>query len=568
MPIVQELQERATHKLKLLSGDAVSDVPNQFSERKELWLSFLWLFIPISLLLAGVFYAFSKQVQKYELQTALIQEESALNNASQMTSLVFMQKLSDLMVLAEGEVIKAYLHDNRDKNWLRAAREFALFANRKPSYQQLRYIDREGMEKLRINNQYGEQEIVPSKELQDKSKRYYFNESIKLDQGEIYISPLDLNIENGVIEQPVKPTIRFATPVVDSYGVKRGILVINDNPSELLQRLSNIFEARLGEAVMLNSNGYWLLGAPQERLWGFMYGHEDTFARQQPDVWVKVNNHQKGTLLTNDGLFIFQKAYPVNLRKQAAMANNKLDLSVSSKTLSGRHWIYLSHISHDVINDHTSKHLINALIAYMLLIFVGAVVSYFFARNTLQKKLAYHQLKQLATTDALTGLANRRELEKVALREFRRAQRFERDISFMMLDLDHFKKINDTFNHVIGDEVLQHVTHLCNGIIRGQDFFVRYGGEEFVLLLPETDLSGAKQLAERIRKRVSDTVYETEKIRIPISVSIGVSSILESDDEYGEILLRADQALYQAKRDGRNQVAVYQESWKKELRSS
>jgi hypothetical protein len=472
--------------------EAETETITVFSEKRELLISFLWLFIPVSLLLGGIFFAFSNQTQKYELQTALIREESALHSASQLTSLIFVQKLSDLFVLAEGEVLKNYLHDESLKNWIRVAREFSLFARRKPQYMQLRYLNDQGMEVIRINNRYGEQQIVPRYELQDKKSRYYFKEAIKLEQGAIYISPLDLNIEKGVIEQPTQPTIRFATPVVDGYGVKRGVLIINYNPEEFLQRIKEIFATKMGQAVMLNSQGYWLLGRPEEQLWGFMYGRDETYENQHPDVWSAMTSSDKGSFYNDDGLFVFQKTYPLDLSRQGTVENLPLNEmpGQASRRMGERYWIYVSHISKEKIDDLTLKRLLVASATYLLLFLVTAVISLFFARNAVQKKLAYRQLKQHATTDALTGLANRRELEKVGAREFRRAQRFDRQLSVMMLDLDHFKSINDTYNHTIGDQVLRHVASILSEIIRGQDMLFRYGGEEFLLLLPETHEMG------------------------------------------------------------------------------
>jgi diguanylate cyclase (GGDEF)-like protein len=533
-----------------------------FSKKRELLLSFLWLFMPVSLLLGGIFFAFSNQTQKFELQTALIREESALHSASQLTSLIFVQKLSDLFVLAEGEVLKNYLHDKSLKNWIRVAREFALFARRKPQYMQLRYLDGQGKEVVRINNRYGEQQIVPRNQLQDKSSRYYFKEVIKLDQGAIYISPLDLNVEKGVIELPAKPTVRFATPVVDGYGVTRGVLIINYDPAEFLQRIKEILTSRLGHAVMLNSDGYWLLGKPEEQLWGFMYGKQETFESEHPDVWSAMGSSDKGSFYTDDGLFVFQKTYPLDLSRQGTLENLQFkDLPEQApRPIGGRYWIYVSHISKDKIDDLSLKRILVASVTYLLLFIVTAVISLFFARNAVQKKLAYQQLKQYATTDALTGLANRRELDKVGMREFRRAQRFDRQLSVMMLDLDHFKAINDTYNHTMGDEVLCHVVSILNEFIRGQDILFRYGGEEFLLLLPESHEKGAKQLASRICTIVADSAYENEHLRIPVTISIGVSAIHDDDESFQDILVRADQALYQAKRSGRNRVVVYDES--------
>ena len=132
-----------------------------FSETRELIASFLLLFLPVSLLLTLIFYAFSNQTQEYELQTILLREELALNDASGLTSLLFEQKLSDLMVVAEGEVLRSYLHEQSHKNWTHVAREFSLLARRKPNYVQVRFIDHDGKEVVRINNSDRGQEIVP-----------------------------------------------------------------------------------------------------------------------------------------------------------------------------------------------------------------------------------------------------------------------------------------------------------------------------------------------------------------------------------------------------------------------
>lgn len=531
-------------------------VTNGFSEHKELILSFLALFLPASLLLASIFYAFSTQTEKYELQTTLIREESALNSASELTSLLFEQKLSDLLVLAEGEILRNYIHDPNLKNWIRTAREFSLFARRKPKYFQIRYLDNTGMEVIRINSADNVQEIVPQSEMQDKGNRYYFKEAIKLDVGEIYISPLDLNMERGEIEQPVKPTVRFATPVADGYGEKRGVVIINYTPNELLHRIADIFKSLRGDAVMLNSEGFWLHGVPDEQLWGFMYGNDETFAKQKPDVWSAVNNSDKGSFITNDGVYIFKKAYPLVRQRLGTLENVDETVVPSSNRVQERYWIYLSHISNNLIADLTAKRMIVATVTYLLLFLVTGVISVLFAKNSVQKKVAFRKLQQYATTDDLTGLANRRELDKVALREFKRATRFSRHLSVLMMDLDHFKTVNDSYGHNVGDRVLKHVADICLTAIRGQDFLARYGGEEFTILLPETDIENAALLAQRICDEIAAKAYQDGAQPIFITISIGVSEVEDSDDDVGELIYRADKALYEAKKRGRNRVVI------------
>ncbi|MET0070940.1 MAG: GGDEF domain-containing protein [Candidatus Thiodiazotropha sp.] len=529
---------------------------NGFSENKELMLSFLTLFIPASLLLASIFYAFSTQTEKYELQTTLIREESALDSIGELTSLLFEQKLSDLLVLAEGEVLRSYLHQPELENWVRAAREFSLFARRKPKFFQIRYLDNTGMEVIRINSDGSSQEIIPQSEMQDKSERYYYKEAIKLELGEIYMSPMDLNVEHGRIERPIKPTIRFATPVADGYGEKRGLVIINYTSQELLQRIADIFTSLRGNAVMLNSRGYWLQGVDDDQLWGFMYGSNETFATQRPDVWSAIANSDKGSFFTDDGVYIFKKAYPLVHHRLGTLENVDQTVVPSSNRVQERYWIYLSHISNNLIADLTAKRMIVATVTYLLLFLVTGVISVLFAKNSVQKKVAFRKLQQYATTDDLTGLANRRELDKVALREFKRATRFSRHLSVLMMDLDHFKTVNDSYGHNVGDRVLKHVADICLTAIRGQDFLARYGGEEFTILLPETDIGNAALLAQRICDEIAAKAYQDGAQPIFITISIGVSEVEDSDDDVGELIYRADKALYEAKKRGRNRVVI------------
>ncbi|MCU7846308.1 MAG: sensor domain-containing diguanylate cyclase [Candidatus Thiodiazotropha sp. (ex Monitilora ramsayi)] len=526
--------------------------------KKELIYSFLLIFIPASLLFSAIFYAFSNQTRKYELQTIQIREEAALKSATELTSILFEQKLSDLMVLAEGETLRKFLHKENMLNWIHVTREFSLFARRKPKYAQIRFIDTEGMELVRINNKAGDPEIVPKTELQDKNSNYYFQESIKLNQGDIYISPLDLNMENGVVEQPIVPTIRFSTPVHDGYGKKRGILIINYTPAELLDRIEDIFKTLIGDTIMLNSDGYWLMGSTEDKLWGFMYGSEETFAKDHPEVWAAIAYSDRGSVSTDTGLYIFQRAYPLNRASLGTAENIQMTPDAGEHMEQDPYWVYVSHISKTLIDDLSAKRVIISSITYLLLFIVTGLISGMFAKNAAQKKLAFLKLQQHATTDELTGIANRRELHKAGENEFKRAFRFNRDYSILMIDLDHFKVINDSHGHTIGDEVLKHIANLCLDITRTEDLLARYGGEEFVMLLPETNIDGAKQLAERICQDVRDNPFDSTDGPIAITVSIGISEIGPADSIYTDILLRADKALYQAKRDGRDRVvAIY-----------
>jgi two-component system cell cycle response regulator len=164
------------------------------------------------------------------------------------------------------------------------------------------------------------------------------------------------------------------------------------------------------------------------------------------------------------------------------------------------------------------------------------------------------EIYQLKITDGLTGLPNRRRLMEVLAGEIPRARRYHRDLSLVMMDIDHFKRINDTLGHLAGDHVLRELANVVSMHVRQGEVFARYGGEEFVLVLPETSQEQAMQVAERLRQRVEACTFQFADRRIPVTVSLGVGVF--SGDEMDErgLLEAADRNLYRAKDSGRNCV--------------
>lgn len=171
---------------------------------------------------------------------------------------------------------------------------------------------------------------------------------------------------------------------------------------------------------------------------------------------------------------------------------------------------------------------------------------------------AERRLLELATTDPLTGLYNRRHFFDLAKHEIARTQRYHRPLSCIMLDIDNFKGINDSYGHLIGDLVIKNMVQRCQQAIREVDIFARYGGDEFILLLPEADQKRAKQLAQRLTKAFYNTPLKIKEREINISISLGLASMKSDQDLSLDILLtRADEALYKAKRSGKNQIAIW-----------
>lgn len=176
----------------------------------------------------------------------------------------------------------------------------------------------------------------------------------------------------------------------------------------------------------------------------------------------------------------------------------------------------------------------------------------------LELKTANEKLNNLAFHDELTGIYNHRYFQNALDDEMYRTVRYNGRLSILLLDIDYFKKVNDTYGHLVGDLVLQQVAKGMLNLGRQSDIIARYGGEEFAIILPETGLSGAKVIGQRIRRGIEQLNIIHEDSRIPITVSIGASSVemLPQGSNKKDLISLSDDALYQAKRNGQNQLAV------------
>ena len=185
------------------------------------------------------------------------------------------------------------------------------------------------------------------------------------------------------------------------------------------------------------------------------------------------------------------------------------------------------------------------------------VVTHFVAieRDITEQKNIENNLEMLSMTDPLTGLLNRRAFDQLLENELSRFKRSGEKYSLLMLDIDHFKLINDTHGHLIGDIAMQRITQICQSNLRLHDKMARLGGDEFCVLLPCTDKKTAFKIAEKIRKIISNTLIKTKNGKdFLLTISIGISEITNKDISHEDILNRADENLYNAKNSGRNHV--------------
>jgi hypothetical protein len=215
----------------------------------------------------------------------------------------------DLSLLAASPNLKALLDEAGQDNLDRLASEWELFVAIKRRYDQVRWIDNQGMERLRINRTPQGAQRVSEAQLQDKSDRYYFKQAISLAVGQVYASPIDLNMERGEIERPFKPMLRLAVPVTDSEGYRQGLLLVNVLVGSVLENLAKHAGYSRAHLLLIDPQGYYVLGFHEGQGWGFMLKRNDKtyrFDKGFPLVWRRMVERGSGRVDESKGRFLFR----------------------------------------------------------------------------------------------------------------------------------------------------------------------------------------------------------------------------------------------------------------------
>ncbi|WP_295021403.1 GGDEF domain-containing protein [Sulfurimonas sp.] len=209
--------------------------------------------------------------------------------------------------------------------------------------------------------------------------------------------------------------------------------------------------------------------------------------------------------------------------------------------------------------------MLTAVIAILFALFIARIIYYSAIERSREDKERLerlvkertHEIELLSKTDALTGIWNRGYLEEMMDMKFKYARRYESTMAILVIDLDYFKKVNDTYGHLGGDEVLRQVSRCLSGCLRETDFIGRYGGEEIVVILSETTIEQTLEIANKLCSTVAAKPIKFGEMLIPVTVSIGVSIIRNEHEHYEDIFSEADEALYVSKSNGRNRVSLY-----------
>lgn len=287
-----------------------------FTEKRLFIILFIGLFILLMLPITFMgYFFFNTHSNMITFNEFVRLDEEVIDNAKQIN--LFLQEVhGDVLFLSELSSLKDVINSNNKKAKTDLEKDFLSFSNEKKIFHQIRYIDENGQEIVNVHSKNGISEII-SDNLQNKKDRYYFTEAMNLKSGDIFISPLDLNVENGEIEnrgteeEPAYiPVIRYATPVFDSEGISKGIVIINIYAEHFLEHIHK--EQKKGELIfLLDNNGFYLSHPVFEKEFGFMFGNDETIYNDYPTIASNLlSNKETKILEVGDLLVSFRYIYP------------------------------------------------------------------------------------------------------------------------------------------------------------------------------------------------------------------------------------------------------------------
>lgn len=291
---------------------------------------FLQLFVPIAILVAAGTWTLGESRIHAELSMLMADEKTYVNLSQGRLEQELALPIRHLVSLASEKPVRRGYEDAQASDLKPMEEAFLSLVSRNPPYDKVRWIDERGRERLRVNNNGGQPYLVPQDELKDQRDRYYFADTMRLDRGVVYVSPLDLNMENGEMETPYKPMLRVATPVFNADGNRRGILIINIAARSLLDAFVGNAGPAADRMTLVNADGYWLKGPNEADELGFMFRRQATLDSRYPEVWEAVSKEDHGQITLPDGLWTWSSVSP------AAQGDTRLSHSI--------HWNVIAHL--------------------------------------------------------------------------------------------------------------------------------------------------------------------------------------------------------------------------------
>lgn len=328
-------------------------------------LAFLRRFVPLAALILLGYFLYAESRQQIARSQIFADEALIVGLGANGLDQQLLMLVRDLRMLANDNAIRQLAEAPGQANIKRVQENFVNFIRAKPVYDQIRWLDKRGQEVVRAQTKGGVSSLVEADKLENQAGQYFFNNTMALPSGAFYVSPLDLSINEGQIERPLKPVLRLATPLVSKNGEKLGILLLNYLGNELLHSLDKITSGTETQLMLVNSDGYFLHAPVPEDEWGFVFNRPElSLASRYPTTWKQLLWRDQGQFEDENGLWTFATAYPLRT------GSNEIGKEITAETESNYRWKVIAHIPKERLSSmaHGRNPLQYGVLALLLLL--------------------------------------------------------------------------------------------------------------------------------------------------------------------------------------------------------
>lgn len=430
--------------------------------------------------------------------------------------------ISDLRFLLDLQ--KEYLSrtGKNENNKSSLDREYQSFSKHRSLYDQIRFLDLNGIEKMRINFNLGHPQIIRKKALKSKKTRYYFKEANRLSFEEIYISRFDLNSELGKIEIPLKPTIRFVAPVYDSKNKKKGLMILNYLGAKLLDNLPEKTSDYSSFDMLINSDGYWLKNHNPKNEWGFMFKERAKiqFQKKYPSEWKHIQKTSSGQFISEEGLFTFTT---INLYKDSITTNNYKNTLIQTNR-STKPWKLVSYTPLEILNNKSQSFLFNLIQIYILMLIVlgtGTSIISIIIQKRKESDMVIKQ--QQAAYSQFIPVEFLQILKQDNILNVNLGDAVQKNLTILFCDIRSFTKLSESMS---SDEILEflnsYFSQITNPISNNQGFIDKFIGDSVMALFPKHPEAAIKAAIGMYHQLASYNVARKDAGCEPVRVGIGL----------------------------------------------
>lgn len=493
---------------------------------RRVLLRFFVLFISFGVIAGGLSFLLYAYQSKSFTEELLARERNGVELRKEIVEDVLDSVVADLDYLSSKNGVREFVASGDRSGFPQLSKDLLSFASAEGLYDQIRLFGPDGMELVRVNHNSGLPEVVDESLLQNKGKRYYYQDTMSLGPRDIYVSPMDLNIEMGEVEVPYKPVIRFGRPLFAGNGDPRGALVLNYYADKLLGELRKTRAVTTGQTMLLNNRGYWLLAPDSKDQWGFMFPNRKdvSFPNRYPQQWKEISEQESGQVMVDGMVFTYATIYPLNFKFKSSSGSDKA-YEPSETIVRGNEysWKLVSFVPSTASMVFSLEVILTLFLWGGGLFVLAGSFSWGISLLIVSRPLRLALMEQGPGHDPVTGVPGvglfYERLEKTVEMAIADGGGF----NLMSVGVRDYKMVVNTYGFDVADDIMKQIAERLESVTRQVDSTARVSESEFIVIVMGREVDSSYiSLVQSVESAMMEP-FSLGLDGVELSVDVGMS---------------------------------------------